>query len=509
MDRWGTFKVVCTGGMDESQNLIVQGESGEGVGPGGARLLQNYEQDTSSGYKTILGYSKYSTSTVPGSDKILGVKVALGGVLAARGDNVYFSAGTGWGSPINSPARSGTSNAKYRFLDYIMAAPAVIMCDGVNPAAKWDGTTYTLINGSGAPANPSFAAYHLERIALSGYSANKAAISLSHPTSDTDFNSSGAIELSVGDEIVGLKSFRETLYIFCKRSIKKLVGSSATDFAVQNVTDKIGCIATDSIQEVGGDVIFLAQDGIRSLAGTERNDDIELSSVSRPIKRTLDTQVAGKSNKDFSAMPIQGKSQYRLFVYNSSSIDSAAFGTIGKLNLDQRLQFAWSLIRGMNVACCDSGYIGNTEYAVFGHPSNGYVYRQESGNTFDGTFIPYVYETPYYTFGDETLRKVFHKLHLYVRQEGDFKVGIGAAFNYSSSEAYVPPTRPFVSITPASFFGSATYGTAKYAAVLDVRHTQPMQGSFRNVSVRISADDIIVPHKIDAMHIEYALKGRR
>ena len=512
MDRWGTFKIICAGGMDESQNLILQGESaGAESGPGGALLLQNYEQDASSGYKTILGYSKYSTSTVPGSGRILGVKVALGGVIAARGDNVYFSSGTGWGSPINTTARTGVSSTgKYRFIDYIEVTPRIIMCDGVNPAAKWDGTTYTLINGTGAPANPSFAAYHKYRLVLSGYSANRAAISISAPNHDSNFQgSSNAIELAVGDEIVGLKSFREILYIFCKRSIKKLVGNTHDDFAIQNVTDKIGCIATDSIQEVGGDVVFLAPDGIRSLAGTERNDDLELSSVSRPVKRTLDAQLSGRVNNDFSAMPIQSKSQYRLFVYNSSVIDSAAFGLIGKLNLDQRLQFAWSLIRGMNVACCDSGYLGTSEYVVFGHPSNGYVYRQESGNTFDGTLIQYVYQTPYYTFGDETLRKVMQKVNLYVRREGAFKTELSALYNYGDPNTINPLSVQINDSVTISLFGSAIYGTSVYSAVLDTRYTKNVTGSFRNVSLRFSSSDITTPHKIDAVHIEFALKGRR
>jgi len=512
MDRWGTFKIICAGGMDESQNLILQGESaGAESGPGGALLLQNYEQDASSGYKTILGYSKYSTSTVPGSGGVLGVKVALGGVIAARGDNVYFSSGTGWGSPINTSARAGVSSAgKYRFIDYIEVAPRIVMCDGVNHAALWNGTTYTLINGSGAPTNPSFAAYHKYRLVLSGYSANRAAISISAPNHDTNFQgSSNAIELAVGDEIVGLKSFREILYIFCKRSIKKLVGDTHDNFAIQNVTDKIGCIATDSIQEVGGDVVFLAPDGIRSLAGTERNDDLELSSVSRPVKRTLDAQLSGRVNNDFSAMPIQNKSQYRLFIYNSTAIDSAAFGLIGKLNLDQRLQFAWSLIRGMNVACCDSGYIGNIEYSVFGHPSNGYVYRQESGNTFDGALIPYVYVTPFYTIGDETLRKVLHKINMYVRKEGIFNMNISPVFNYGDSNTISPPTIQVNDTQSLSIFGTGVYGTSVYSGLLDSRYTKNLQGSFRNMSLHLSSSNVTSPHKIDSIHLEFALKGRR
>lgn len=501
MDRWQTFKVVCSGGMDESQNLIVQAEDL----PGTALFLQNYEQDTSGGYQTIRGYTKYDTQEVPGSGPILGVKVGLGGVLAARGDNVYFSSGTGWGSAINTSPRAGVTG-KYRFIGYSYSAPTVVMCDGVNHAAKYTGGVYTLINGVGAPANPFTAAYHLSRLVL----ATTTSICISAPNDDEDFTGgSGAIELAVGDELIGLRSFRETLYIFCKRSIKKLSGTSATNFAIQDVTTKTGCLATDSIQEVGGDVMYLAPDGIRTLAGTDRNDDVELASVSRPIRRLLDTNLSGKSNDQFSAMPVQAKSQYRLFVYDPSAADAAAFGVIGKLNLDQRLTFAWSLLRGFNAYCCDSDYIDAEEYVIFGHPDNGFVYRQESGLTFDGTSIPTIYQTPYYTFGDETIRKVMQKLHLYVRQSGDLDLNVALLYDYGNPSFPRPPAIRITAASSASVFGRAVYGDSVYTLRLDRKHTQNAIGSCNNVSFVISGSTPNPVHKIDSIHVQFAPKGRR
>ena len=47
------------------------------------------------------------------------------------------------------------------------------------------------------------------------------------------------------------------------------------------LTKNIGCVSGNSIQEIGGDLIFLAPDGLRTVAGTARIDDVELSSISR------------------------------------------------------------------------------------------------------------------------------------------------------------------------------------------------------------------------------------
>ena len=51
--------------------------------------------------------------------------------------------------------------------------------------------------------------------------------------------------------------FREQLIIFTQDSIKRLTGNTSSDFQLQPITDKIGCINADSVQEYGGDVIYL------------------------------------------------------------------------------------------------------------------------------------------------------------------------------------------------------------------------------------------------------------
>ena len=94
-----------------------------------------------------------------------------------------------------------------------------------------------------------------------------------------DFTGASAGTVDVGDQIVGIKSFRNKLIVFCKNSIYQLSNLDGTA-VLSSVTKNIGCVSGKTIQEIGGDLIFLAPDGLRTIAGTARIDDIELGSIS-------------------------------------------------------------------------------------------------------------------------------------------------------------------------------------------------------------------------------------
>ena len=76
---------------------------------------------------------------------------------------------------------------------------------------------------------------------------------------------SGGGQLAMGYDVVQIKPFRNNLFIFGRNNIKKAVPnpdtSSPAAFLTESVTANVGCIATDSVQELGGDLIFLSPDG--------------------------------------------------------------------------------------------------------------------------------------------------------------------------------------------------------------------------------------------------------
>ena len=129
-----------------------------------------------------------------------------------------------------------------------------------------------------SPVGCSLIERYAERIVVSGQASNPSLVYYSTRLKPYDFEGASAGFVDVGDIVTGIKVFRNSLIIFCKNSIYELTNLDSTPI-IKSVTKNIGCISGNSIQEIGGDLIFLAPDGLRTIAGTDRIDDIELGTV--------------------------------------------------------------------------------------------------------------------------------------------------------------------------------------------------------------------------------------
>jgi hypothetical protein len=515
-DRWKTYTIQSQGGLNSSTDTLS-------YKPGEASKLVNFEPSEFGGYRRINGFVKYDTNELSGSGNVLGVCVFDGasktGVVACRGDNVYFSSGSGWGSAINTPARTGAG--KYRFTKYHLSTGyRIAMCDGVNPAATWDGTTYTLINGTGSPTNPKYCTFWLRRLVLAGYSANLQAISITAPDTDDDFDgTNGAIELSVHDEITGIRAFREELYIFCRRSIFKLTGTSSANFTVIPIAANIGSIVPDSIQEFNGVLLFLTADGVRLIEGTQRIDDLEIATVSKPIYSIVRQAIStAGSTENISSVVIKSKNQYRLFYPATSAQESDSLGVLGAIRQGTNLenlnvptaQMEWSELQGMKPYCCDSDYLNTTEYVVHGG-FDGFVYRQEQGFGFNGTNIPAVYRTPPVALDDPELRKLVQKISLYTELEGAAAIVAKVIFDQGSTNVLQPESVTFNLGEGLFVYGGTTtlYGTATYGGSQHPRITQNVVGSGFLVQLEFSTNDMNAGYSIQGVSLQYKPLGRR
>ena len=182
--------------------------------PGAAVQLQNFEPSIQGGYRRLTGNSKFDSNQVDSSNTILGIKIFNDGVLAAAGSVVKFSTGTGWGSSIGTRSSAG----RYKFDDFNFTNTLkIVMVDDVNQAATYDGTTYTLLNATGAPADPASVAVFRDHIFFAGMSTNPQEIVFSAPFDEADFSAAnGAGSIKVDTSVVELKVFRDGLFIFGK-----------------------------------------------------------------------------------------------------------------------------------------------------------------------------------------------------------------------------------------------------------------------------------------------------
>lgn len=117
----------------------------------------------------------------------------------------------------------------------------------------------------------------------------------------TDFSGAGAglvdIAAVVGnnDEIVALAAHNGFLIIFCMNNI--VVYASAddpTNLVLQDVIVGVGCIARDSVQNTGTDIVFLSKSGVRSLSRTIQEKSMPMRELSLNIRDDLTSYVEGE-----------------------------------------------------------------------------------------------------------------------------------------------------------------------------------------------------------------------
>jgi len=509
-ENLASFKVFAQGGLNTSRDVLSQGETA----PGSAISLINYEPAVTGGYRKINGFSN-DYGTVTGTCSILGVAVVNGindGILAARkpssGNNYlhyWDTATSAWVAITTSGSPTMTGVSKVRFAKYNWGSPKVILTDGINPAATYDGTTYTQITHADAPDDPKFAHVFKNHMFLAGDPNEDTNLYFSAPYDETDFApANGAGVINVGFPVVAIKSFRDVLYIFGTNNIRKLVGNNVSDFVLQEVTDDLGCMASDSVIEIGGDLLFLSQDGLRPISGTDKIGDVNLETVSKDIQSIFTDIVFDIDLEGINAVVIRQKTQFRYFF---AAADSQ--GIIGGFRQTPNgLQFEYSQMLGISATASDSGYIGQYEFVIHGD-SNGKVHRQEQGNDFDGENIFSVYQSPFLHMQDPEQRKIFYTVATYLRSEGDNEIIMSVVYDYEDPDSLNPTNFTLSTEGAAAYYNEALYNST---AIFD-GNPSPVQrtnisGSGKSVSLKYVTNDSNASHSIQGIVVTFGVGDR-
>lgn len=95
------------------------------------------------------------------------------------------------------------------------------------------------------------------------------------------------------DTIVAMAEWQNRLVVFGTRSILIYTGivDPGNDLALEDVITASGCIARDSVVSVGTDLLYLARDGLRSLARGIQFSTLPLQQLSRPVRQRLISDI--------------------------------------------------------------------------------------------------------------------------------------------------------------------------------------------------------------------------
>ena len=509
-DNLASFKVFCQGGLNTSRDVLSQGETQ----PGSAIALINYEPAVTGGYRKINGYSN-DYGTLTGTGSVLGVCVANGvndGILACRtpssGNNYlhYWDVTTqAWVAVTTSGTPTMSGVTKVRFSKFNWGSYKVVLTDGINPASTYDGTTYTQITHADAPSAPKYSTLYQNHLFLAGDPSEDNNLYFSAPYDEISFSSAeGAGVINVGFPIVAIKPFRDALYIFGSNNIRKLTGNNIANFVLENVTDDLGCMATDSVIEIGGDLLFLSQDGLRPISGTNKIGDVNLETVSKDIQSIFTDVVFDQDLEQLDAVVIRQKTQFRYFLGAGDGQ-----GIIGGFRQTPNgMSFEYSQMIGISTTCSDSGYIGQYEFVIHGD-SDGKVHRQEQGNDFDGNDIFSVFQTPYLHMQDPEQRKIFYTVATYLRSEGDNEIIMAVIHDYEDLDSLNPTNYTLTTEGAAAYYNEATYNsTAVYSGNPSPVQRTNVSGSGKSVSLKYVTNDTDASHSIQGLVITFGVGDR-
>ena len=531
MARSQPYTVACNGGLVKSANSIDLLKS-----PGVARELRNFEVSIEGGYRRINGFTKFGSNQPSGSaTTILGVMPYADGVIVCTSTNIYFtqdgttylqinklshSSGDNYSTFTGRSATARTGQGQIQFAMFEGAAQdygTIVIADGANKpfSFRMEGTgaltarTYFTeeITVTGTK-HATFVTSHDHHLIAAGVEDNENTVYYSVYNDPLDFGGTGAGAVTISDKVVGVRGFRQDLFIFCENSIHKLINiNNSQTVAVVPVAENVGCLSGYSIQEIGGDLIFLAPDGLRTVAGTARIGDVELGTVSKAIQPLVTNLAENINNYTISSLVLREKSQYRLFYTDTTEPAAQQKGIIGTLRPEG---FQWSETRGIEVTEIGSGFDANGVEKYYHGSTTGYVYIHDSGNDFDGTNVLARYATPDYDYGDLGTLKTLHYLKVSSSAEGIVEPDVQVRFEYGNTDIPQPQELfDLGTINPPSIFGEALFNTNVFGGAENPMIRVPLQGSGTSNNFTFISEDNKAPYTINGLYVDFIPSGRR
>jgi hypothetical protein len=260
-----------------------------------------------------------------------------------------------------------------------------------------------------------------------------------------------------GDNIVAISGHNGFLVIFGRNNIAIYANPIDTSSLVlQDVIYNVGCIARDSVQNIGTDILFLSDAGVRSLARVIQEKSLPMNDISKNVRDDLMANVASEADLGkIKSIYHERDAIYLLslpttrFVYCFDTRSRLQDGSARVTIWDSLQPSSFCITQAKELLIGKTSYIGK----YFGHSDNGVSYRLQ-------------YFTNYFDFDAATKLKILKKIGWVLIGGTNQPVAVKWGFDYT--EGYQAST--YVLDTAVVYeYGVGEYNIAEYSSgiVLD------------------------------------------
>lgn len=306
-------------------------------------------------------------------------------------------------------------------------------------------------------------------------------------------NTAGLIDVSQywpngGDRIVALEAHNNFLIVFGRQSILVFGNAATGDPAatdgifLSDTIRSLGCVNRDAIANIGSDVLFMDDSGLRSLGRTIQEKSVPIGDLTMNVKKDISERILDEPNADVSLFYMPNKNLVVCLFSNTEqayAVDLRQPSSTGGMKVTRWTNCKFK--RGLYVENEDTAFT-----ILAGKQGGGAL---EYGNYLEHTGEAYLmkYESNDFAFGDSVRQKFvkqvdFTLVSTFANAPAIVKWGYDGTLTYTANKTIIAQQ-------PA-LYGVAQYGIGTFGQGLSTirRYRTNTKGSGSTVSVGIEAE---------------------
>ena len=314
-------------------------------------------------------------------------------------------------------------------------------------------------SASGVPPQANVASGAYGRVWAANTATNKTTLYWSNLLDGATWNAgdSGSLDISSilvagNDEITAIGAQNGRLIIFCTDNIIIFDDpSSATSFSpasmqMVEVIKGVGCIARDSVQNTGTDILFLSRQGVQSLGRVIQEKSQPMRDISKNVRDDIVDAISASTNTEIRSVYSAEEAFYLLYFPSIRRV--YCFDMRQPLQDGAARVTVWDNQTHTNMMVNGDVYFTNIDGLAkyTGYQDNGQAYRLK-------------YYTNYFDFGNATQVKILKRLAVTVIGGSSQDFVLKSGFDYTDSYQSFASRLSAKSI---SEYGEGEYNIAEY-----------------------------------------------